>query len=97
MTYRLYWNTVSSTTIGHCKRVKVRGTEWPINNGEEPNGQSIMDKSVIQPTLGTRHRIKTNKMKKKQHRKLKQWVTGLHQISVGEPMCSRKVRSSCFV
>jgi hypothetical protein len=58
---------VSSTKIGHCKRVKVRGTEWPINNGQVSDTTNIRNK--------TQNKDKQNEKKTTQKTKtMSNWI-----------------------
>jgi len=58
-----------------------------------------MDSPEKLATLGTQYtgRTQTKQKNTTQHRKLKRWAKWTPPKYVGEPRCSRKVSSSCFV
>jgi len=63
---------------------------------EKTEGRSRMNNPETRATLGTWHRMKTNKTITKQ-RKLKRWVKRTPTKQHGEPGCSQRVVGSSFV
>ena len=63
----------------------------------KPNVHSRMDNLETLVTLGTQDTGRRQAKQKTQHRKLKRWETQSSPKTAGEPRCSQRVSSSCFL